>query len=368
MALAGGVSMLTGDQMKWAFDKGFSEVQIVVHHWPGQGAPPIPDPNPIHDAGIKVATLNIYNDQWGPYAGSADAEYPIAQAVNKAGWDMIAGEGVSSQIVDRIIHELPYCHYAGSGGAGDPDGVGCSQINAYQAPWAHPAPPAGDIKGHCDYVETYCGPSGWVQPCPKSTISTILDAHNYGECLHSGILIGMWDRALSFGIDYFVDIINKCKESNKDSCDTVLFWIGYDTNGVTQFQSKCEGLFRGFVDRFGIEKQEGLSASVSKETNKMISIGFANARRGVTSKDAKVDSKIKITGRSGYKDADGNFTTIPNPQKLYKYRIWSDADGNEHDTEIDQFYPDPTNGTFSFEVTWPKRETIKYKVGLMGGG
>ena len=113
--LAGGVGTLNQATMDWCKWQGVSEVQIVVPHSEGQYD--IPSPNMIHNSGIKTATLNPYNDGWGPGRGSGGGESGLHQAIKSAGWDMIAGEGVDGSIVASVQNNLPYCNYFGEGGA-----------------------------------------------------------------------------------------------------------------------------------------------------------------------------------------------------------------------------------------------------------
>lgn len=345
--LCGGVSTLQAEIMEWAQQTGFAEVEIVVNH--GE----IPSPILIHNAGIKVAGLNPYNDNWEPQRAEDVAGY--AQSIASAGWDLISGEGLAGNIVTDIENHVPYADYHGAGGA---DG---GQIDPYNTPWNHPR---SGGKGHLDYVETYVG--GGATPSVQSCINKINDAKSYGS-IHYGPLIAMFNN---YPCSY-EDVARIIRETGSDS---VVFWCGIINNAYTQFRTTfATGYFERIKSDFGLTASAPLGSpssggggtSSNTPTNKLISLSFSDATKGETSRSVPVREIIHLTGKSGFKDAKGYWTRIPNPEQVRLWRTRTDRNDVEWPEDLGTQWP-RTDGTFDYYVTWNKRESIKYKIGLAG--
>jgi hypothetical protein len=363
-ALAGSKNVSDAD-LDWIANKGFSELQICVTH--GDTANDLPAK--IH-ARNMLATINPYNDtSFNDPGRSGASELGYIQALNKAGWDMVAGEGVSGDVVATICKNgMKYCNYAGSGGpiiAGDYGG--CGQIDAYHpnAPWQHPRD-----GNHRDYIEVYCGDSGNVAQCGNSTIQRMLDAITYGNNGFNGLLVGMWGNPMAWGADYLVKIIDAANGRQAKACNTVLFWIGYTENPAQRFQtSGASGIMDQLISRYQLDntkKNVGTTAaSVSAKTNKVVTLGFKTGKRNETSRAVAVNTPTVMAGHSGFKDAADNMTATPNTQQLSVRRVLYDAAGEvAQDIELNKIWPDK-NGYFEFTVRWGKRQTAKYKVGIL---
>ena len=357
IVIAGGVATLNQATMNWAKSIPVAEVQIVVRH--GQ----IPSPNIIHDNGIKIATLNPWNDV-GNGPNDPETVPGYAQAIIGAGWDMIAGEGVAGNVVADIENHGVYCNYAGCC-----DGAG-GQIDAYASPWSHPR---SGGRGHCDYIETYV--SGGGVPSVQSCIDRLNQAKSYGS-IHHGPLVGLWGNYPCSANDIFHII-------EATGSDSICFWTGYDYEAYNMIQTYASGILNGVISRYGVTPSYGMwgdgsskaaapaaakpAAATSSNTGpkKVLSIAFSDGTKGETSRSVKAKDIINIVGKSGYLDANENWTATPNPQMVWAWRIRTGADGKEIWEDLGKQWPNKA-GDFNYLVTWNKRETCKYKVGLVG--
>jgi hypothetical protein len=107
------------------------------------------------------------------------------------------------------------------------------------------------------------------------------------------------------------------------------------------------------------------AAPAIPQPTKFISIAFSDATKGETSRSVKVNDIVKIVGKSGYKDPDGTVNADVNLEQVSCVRIRVDRGGKEYSEDIGTQWPN-ADGTFEYLVTFDRRETIKYKVGLSG--
>lgn len=295
-----------GTDPYWAAEMGFAEFGWVVSYGGN------PSAAPVKGAGFEVATLNIMNDNWGPDRFDSNIS-TYARQIADNGWDMIAGEGGGNLQVGTIMEVRPYCNYYGSGGA-DMDGVGCGMIDAYGAPWSHPV---SVNYGHCDYVETYCGDPANVQPCFNSTKSRCIQAYDSGA-IYSGILIGMWGNPLSWGVDYFIRLIDAINAERSGACNSVCFWSGIGTNGQERLSASA-AVFNGLMSHYGGTAGEPVGDAGS---------GGSGGSGGTSSGDTPVPAITNpawVYEGSTYGWSGQYFTSYYTPRLKWRIRFYPDS-------------------------------------------
>jgi hypothetical protein len=210
----------------WLFNKGFDEAGLVV----ASGA--VPSPAFIHDAGIAYATLDSFNDAGDPPGTNGDKYAGYVQAVRGAGWDMVAGEQRSGDII-RVVNN--YVLY-----------VNCSADDVYADPWDHPATAA-----HLDYINI-CDRNG------NLAIDSCIASMN-SAWLAGSLEIGIHVDAGTEGIDSGVlrGIINQAREQGIP-CNNVLWRSAEDI--VAPLKSDLLEQVVGLSTHFGIRHGIGGSA------------------------------------------------------------------------------------------------------------
>jgi hypothetical protein len=322
----------------WCASQGFAEVGLVVPYGT------VPSANFIHNAGIKTATLNIFNDGATGGPGSAGSQFAgMFQAIKAANWDMVGGEGAGGDVVRTAMNYMYWVDYAGAGGA---DG---GQIDAYAAPWNHPT--TGKF-GHCDYIETYVQ----ATQTKTSTINKILAAKAKGSIFY-GPLIELWSTTLNWGAQYYIDIINQ------SGANSVLFWGGYSVEGVSTMQGIGNSIFQQLKNHFGMTPTSGVAGSggsgIYTDPNVKINIALKNPVPNVSGRTdaatAPAGTKVTITGTC---------TTL---HQLSLWRIQANASGENVYTEVMKFWPENTGGqgTFSISDTPPGSGLVTYRVGVV---
>ena len=318
---------------------GFAEAGYTVHYGDN------PSPAAIHNAGIPVATLNIFND------GSADASQPGAagaqyagyfQSIVSNGWNVISGEGVGGSVVGTVMN---YCVYENYGGI-----VGDSQGNMYASPWNHPA---SGGKGHWDYIETYNNSNQYRDPSESLGWSRAAGAG------HLGILI-MYGPSPAADVNTYINVIDK------NGCDSVLFWAGYADAGAEP-SSACVPLAQQLINHYGATKTaapgtsgaSGTTAAAAAEVQcpcKHIWIGFQGVNGSSTSQ--KLEFKLRIVGQAGW--VDNNEKWIPGRPYTGQLQAWCrNAAGKSW--VLGNFWP-AKDGTFAFEIGSDTVEKRAYNV------
>jgi hypothetical protein len=292
----------------------------------------------IHAAGIKVATLNLFNDGNQPWTqpDSSGAEFQgYFQAVYAAGWNVIAGESIFQSVGQAVQNCGCYENYAGCCDAGG------GQVDVY-------ATRGIPQKNHWDIIETY-GNSGDITPNAPAIAAK---CHSYPGGGHFGLLIGFW--MLGVSASQYASMLNSC------GGDSIIYWGGYDTSSSTPM-----GHLQQMVSIFGAAKTSGSATTVGSGTTataaavscpcRHITIAFAGASGA--SEDQHIEFKVKITGTAGW--VDDNEKWIPNRPFTGKLSLWTR--NSTKSWKLMDFYPD-SKGAFAFYVGSDTPENRVYSV------
>jgi len=327
----------TLDNISQLASLGFAEAGYTVHY--GEN----PSPAAIHNAGIPVATLNIFNDgsAAASQVGAAGAQYAgYFQSIVSNGWNCIAGEGVGGSVVGTVMN---YCTYVNYGGI-----VGDSQGDMYASPWNHPASGA---HGHWDYIETYNNSNQYRDPSQSLGWSRSAGAQ------HLGILI-------MYGPSPAADFSTYCNTIDANGCDSVLFWAGYSDAGAPP-SSTCVGLAQQLINHYGATKSAAPSGAGAAAGSTAVAevqcpckhlwIGF----QGVTgsSVSQKLEFKLRIVGQAGWVDNNDNW--IPNKPYTGQLQIW--CRNSAKSWALGNIWP-AKDGSFAFEIGSDTAEKRAYNV------
>jgi hypothetical protein len=334
------------DNISQLASMGFTEVGLVFQ-WDGASVGTAAAAA-IHNAGIKVATFNLFNDGSSPpsqigAAGSSYAGY--FQAIASAGWDAIAGEGCGGSVIGTVMNYLPYVNYGGI--------VGDSQGDMYASPWNHPT---SGGRGHSDYIETYNNSNQYRDP------SAALGWSRSAGASHLGILI-MYGPNPAADASTYINVVDS------NGCDTILFWGGYSGSS-----SACVGLAQQLISHYGVTKDGsgaaaggggggGAAAAPSIQYAPIINcpckyIWFTFAGGKVGSVDQKLEFKQKVVGYAGY--VDNREYVIPGKPYTGKMELWCKNPAGISWLMTD-FWPD-NKGNFAFYIGSDAAEARQYSV------
>jgi hypothetical protein len=205
----------------WLNAKGFDEAGLIVD---GQN----PSPAFIHNAGIHYATLNPFNGEGDGPGTSGDKYTGYMQAIRSAGWDTVAGGGVSGDIVRVAMNHLPWCN--------------CGSDDVYSPPYNHPA--SGPNTYHVDYIET---------TADNVPMDAMEKAVAVGTCAEVGIKIGLDGEIASS--DVWITAIDTARAQGIP-CDNVCFY-SINTDVVALLQTDAYEVFLGLVNHYGIRNGIG---------------------------------------------------------------------------------------------------------------
>jgi hypothetical protein len=330
------------DNLGWMASKGFNEAGLVVPD--GQ----LPSPASIHNAGIRYATLNIFNDgssaasqigaAGGPYAG-------YYQSIAGAGWDMIAGEGCGGDVINTVCNYRWYVNYGGD-----------QQNNMYAPPWNHPAD-----RRHLDYIEAYTAGNCLSNP---GGVAGCINAARAAGSLHLGILIGDWCLG---DASQYISLVDST------GCDTICFWGGYG-----QPSSRMQGLADQLIGHYGAVKWGGggggaaptkaagaAAAAPAKHPVihcpcRHIWLGIWGVKGSEMSEHLEWD--VKLVGQAGF--VDDNNQWIAGKPYTGMLELWT---ANEDKLwKLNDFWPD-ANGAFSLLVMSDTAEKRHYGIKFAPG-
>jgi hypothetical protein len=224
----------------WLAAKGFDEAGLVVYN--GE----YPSSAFIHNAGIKYATLNPFNDSGDPPGSNGDHYAGYMQTIKNAGWDMVAGEGRGGDNIRVVNNYRWYVNYGGI--VGDPNCGNQWQADMYASPWFHPKNGA-----HLDYIEIY---DNCKRLIADSCIASMKAAWQAGA-VEVGILVGVWMAGHGVSSQTLIGIIDKAR-SQGIPCNNVAWWCGYRPNDVVAAlkssggETGCAEQLNGIINHYGV--------------------------------------------------------------------------------------------------------------------
>jgi hypothetical protein len=229
--------------LPWMKDIGFDEGGLVTPSITTMPTPSfrgteatIPTATAIHD-NLNYATLDPFNDGAAGINALGGTFVGPFQAAHNAGWDMLAGVGISGDVVRTAMNYMSFCNY----GADD-------STNVYSYPYNHPT--TGPNTYHVDYITTWTS-GRWYQDCIDAQAAAVA-AGGYAEV---GILIGLWADAL-LESERWISVI-KAARSQGVPCNNVCFWGDPSIDGVELLKTGqgfevLTGLMREFGVRHGM--------------------------------------------------------------------------------------------------------------------
>lgn len=299
--------------------------------------------------------LNNGNDGQPGWNGSED--YYVT--VKAMGFHAAGGESETAQEVLACMKYLPFMTYGGEYG-------GCAGLSNI---WTHGSPgPSGF--GQLAYLESYCMPANL---CASAVVEAMVKAHDVG-CKEVGLMIGAW-MTTSGGITSaqpYIDIIASFEKQTGAPCAGVCLWGGraYSMN-QNYVLGNNPGIIKGIQavwppnmtvlkDRLG-----GVSGNPTVTGTKKISLGISTTKSWKDAMDAAKGATVYLTGKSGYADSAGNWTTGANQQKLSLWSTYKNASGTSITAQVgDAFWP-RADGGFTREVIRNELGAVEYKVGLV---
>ena len=266
----------------WLASQGFDEAGLTVPN--GNN----PSPAFIHNAGITTATLNPFNDA-GDGPGTAGDKYVgYMQAIKSNGWNIVAGEGRSGDIVRVVMNTITYENFGGI--------VSEQQYDMYASPWSHPA---SGPQGHVDYIETYDNYRNYVW---DSCYNSCAAAQNHGT-KELGILIGGWGMNGQLGSSGYIAQIDRMRSAGIN-ISTVLFWTGNGEDVVGWIKGVYNEVFNGIKNHYGLKKGIGGGGGVVSGNKPHIWCGLSNQTSLYTG-TSPTSGTVVTNGQQGFIDAKG---------------------------------------------------------------
>jgi hypothetical protein len=191
----------------------------------------------IHRAGIRYAAVNPFADV---SAAPGEAGAPLApafQALKSAHWDIVAGAGMSADIVRVAMNYMHFCSY----GSGESSG----ETSVYSAPWNHPV--VGPNTLHVDYIDTFKS-SRWYQSC----IDMMAAAVAAGNCGEIGIMIPLWVGSI-LESSLWINVINAARAQGVP-CSNVCFWADQVTDGTEILKTDASETLNGLIKYYGVRQ------------------------------------------------------------------------------------------------------------------
>ena len=157
---------------------------------------------------VMEATINIFNNGEGTI-GSNGLEYEaLIQDIAAAGWDTIAGDSVSGDVVNTVRKYTPFINLSGD--------IGGYQLQAYAPPYSHPVD--GDYTNY-DYVRTFAIHTDGTAIVTKDSVLHNLAAAADATSDRFGIVI---DNSVPDVTGTWIDIISAAADQGTP-IDTIVF-------------------------------------------------------------------------------------------------------------------------------------------------
>ena len=184
----------------------------------------------IHRAGITYAAVNPFCDV-SDAPGEAGAPLaPAFQALKSAHWDIVAGAGMSGDIVRVAMNYMHFCSY------------GPTRSNVYSSPYNHPT--AGPNTYHVDYISTFDQDAWWL-PC----LNAQANAFHAGSA-EVGIAISL-QMFSKFDLETWIAVVTEAR-SMGIPCNNVCFCGDVATDGAAILKTDAYEILTGLINKYGI--------------------------------------------------------------------------------------------------------------------
>ena len=305
----------------WLASKGFDEAGLCVPN--GN----LPSPAFIHNAGIKYAVLNPWNDAGDPPGSDGNHYAGYMSAIKNAGWDWVAGEGRGGDNIRVENNYFPY--YDNYGGI-----VSEQQYDMYSSPWFHPK-----NNKHIDYIEIYDNGKHQVI---DSCIASMKAAYAAGS-VEVGILTGDWMAGVGVTSKTLIAIIDRARAAGIP-CNNVCWWCGQGWDIVASLKGECLEQLNGVSAHYGI--RHGISGAGGAPPGPIPHIWFGISAPGKNTQFTmqRVGGTVSFYGQQGYVDSKGNW--VPGNFDRANMGFWCRATNGGQWVRQALVAPDQSNGSF----------------------